>query len=155
MAETAAHLVDHVFPRVPVRQWVFSLPKRLRYFLRHDAELVHQVLRVFLGEVEKALLACTHGAPAGARFGAVSFVHRFGSALNSNLHFHCCVIEGLFGTAGEGLHFTPGPNHRDGHRPRAATHPSAGAAPVWARCAALRGGGGGDAGLPSMGAASP
>ena len=33
MAETAAHLVDHVFPRVPVRQWVLSLPKRLRYFL--------------------------------------------------------------------------------------------------------------------------
>jgi hypothetical protein len=30
MAETAAHLVDHVFPQVPVRQWVLSLPKRLR-----------------------------------------------------------------------------------------------------------------------------
>jgi hypothetical protein len=32
MAETAAHLVDHVFPPLPVRQWVLSLPKRLRYF---------------------------------------------------------------------------------------------------------------------------
>jgi hypothetical protein len=32
MAETAAHLVDQVFPQVPVRQWVLSLPKRLRYF---------------------------------------------------------------------------------------------------------------------------
>jgi len=31
MAETAAHLVDQVFPQVPVRQWVPSLPKRLRY----------------------------------------------------------------------------------------------------------------------------
>jgi hypothetical protein len=31
MDETAAHLVDHVFPQVPVRQWVLSLPKRLRY----------------------------------------------------------------------------------------------------------------------------
>ena len=29
----AAHLVDHVFPRVPVRQWVLSLPHRLRYRL--------------------------------------------------------------------------------------------------------------------------
>jgi hypothetical protein len=105
MAETAAHLVDHVFPRVPLRQWVFSLPKRLRYFLRHDAERVHQVLRVFLGEVEKALLACAPGASTGARFGAVSFIHRFGSALNSNLHFHCCVIEGLFSTEGERLRF--------------------------------------------------
>jgi len=26
MAETAAHLVDHVFPMVPVRQWVLSIP---------------------------------------------------------------------------------------------------------------------------------
>ena len=31
MAECAAHLVDHVFPDVPVRQWVLSLPHRLRY----------------------------------------------------------------------------------------------------------------------------
>jgi hypothetical protein len=92
---------------VPVRQWVCSLPKRLRYFLLHDAELVNQVLRVFLEEVEKALLACSPGAPSDARFGAVSFVHRFGSALNANLHFHCCVIEGLFRTEGEKLRFHP------------------------------------------------
>jgi hypothetical protein len=26
MAETAAHLVDHVFPSLPVRQWVISFP---------------------------------------------------------------------------------------------------------------------------------
>ena len=30
MAQTAAHLVDRVFPHVPVRQWVLSVPKRLR-----------------------------------------------------------------------------------------------------------------------------
>jgi len=30
MAETAAHLVDHVFPPLPVRQWVLAVPKRLR-----------------------------------------------------------------------------------------------------------------------------
>ena len=34
MVETAAHLVEQVFPREPVRQWVLSVPKRLRYFLR-------------------------------------------------------------------------------------------------------------------------
>ena len=27
MVETAAHLTDHVFPRLPVRQWVLSVPK--------------------------------------------------------------------------------------------------------------------------------
>ena len=30
MAESAAHLVDHVIPRVPVRQWVLSFPIPLR-----------------------------------------------------------------------------------------------------------------------------
>ncbi len=39
MAETTAHLVDHHFPQVPVRQWVITLPKRLRYFLLQDVEL--------------------------------------------------------------------------------------------------------------------
>jgi DNA polymerase III psi subunit len=34
MAETAAHLTDHVLPRLPVRQWVLSVPKRLRYFVQ-------------------------------------------------------------------------------------------------------------------------
>ncbi len=33
MAEVAAHLVDQVFPPLPVRQWVLAVPKRLRYFL--------------------------------------------------------------------------------------------------------------------------
>jgi Transposase zinc-binding domain len=36
MAERAAHLVDHVLPDVPVRQWVLSLPYRLRYMLAWD-----------------------------------------------------------------------------------------------------------------------
>ena len=31
MTERAARLVDGVLPRVPVRQWVLSLPYRLRY----------------------------------------------------------------------------------------------------------------------------
>ncbi|MBI3768550.1 MAG: methyltransferase domain-containing protein [Deltaproteobacteria bacterium] len=33
MAERAAHLADHVLPVVPIRQWVLSLPFRLRYAL--------------------------------------------------------------------------------------------------------------------------
>ncbi len=52
MVETAAHLVDHVFPPLPVRQWVLSLPKRLRYFLRHDRRTVTAVLTIFLRVVE-------------------------------------------------------------------------------------------------------
>ncbi len=105
MVETAAHLVDHVFPQVPVRQWVLSFPKRLRYFLARDADLLNRVLRIFLDSVEKALHSCCPNAPDNARLGAVTFVHRFGSALNGNIHFHCCVIDGLFSSEGEDVRF--------------------------------------------------
>jgi hypothetical protein len=105
MVETAAHLNDQVFPQVPVRQWVLSFPKRLRYFLARDADLLDRVLRIFLNSVEKALLLCSPDAPDHARLGAVTFVHRFGSALNGHIHFHCCVIDGVFSAEGEALRF--------------------------------------------------
>ena len=52
MVETAAHLVDHVFPPLPVRQWVLSLPKRLRYFLWYNARTVTAHLKIFASSVE-------------------------------------------------------------------------------------------------------
>jgi DNA-directed RNA polymerase subunit RPC12/RpoP len=96
MVQTAAHLVEQVFPRQPVRQWVLSVPKRLRYFLSHDPAVVSSVLHLFLRVVEETLRQSSPGAGSGARFGAVSFLHRFGSALNPPVHFHCCVIDGVF-----------------------------------------------------------
>jgi len=33
MSQSAAHLVEHVIPRVQVRQWVLSLPIPLRLLL--------------------------------------------------------------------------------------------------------------------------
>lgn len=52
MTETAAHLADHVFPHLPVRQWVLSVPKRLRYFLQRDAQILSTALRIFLRVVQ-------------------------------------------------------------------------------------------------------
>jgi len=48
MAELAAHLTDHVLPHLPVRQWVLSLPKRLRPYLHHNPEVAGAVLGIFL-----------------------------------------------------------------------------------------------------------
>jgi hypothetical protein len=84
MVEIAAHLVDHVIPPVPVRQWVLSLPKRLRGFLHRDPALAGRVLRIFLEEVERALRGQCLGAGAKARTGAVVFPHRFGASLNAH-----------------------------------------------------------------------
>jgi hypothetical protein len=51
MADSAAHLVDRVFPHVAVRQWVLSLPFALRYRLANDAKLVTGVLQIFANTV--------------------------------------------------------------------------------------------------------
>ena len=28
--------------------------------------------------------------------GAIAFIHRFGSSLNEHVHFHVCVVDGVF-----------------------------------------------------------
>lgn len=94
MAETAAHLTDQVFPRLPVRQWVLSVPKRLRYFLQRDTALQGAVLRILLRAVERCLREHSPGCDPTARIGAIAFIHRFGSSLNEHTHFHCCIVEG-------------------------------------------------------------
>jgi hypothetical protein len=96
MAETAAHLVDHVFPHVPVRQFVLSVPKRLRPFLHHRPRTASAVLHILLRALRATLRDACPTAPSSASFGAVSFLHRFGSSLNPHYHFHLCVVDGLF-----------------------------------------------------------
>jgi len=96
MVEAAAHLVDTVLPRVPYRQWVVSVPKRVRWFLKHRPEALDGLARVFLRATETALRRASRDAPRDSRFGAVLFVHRFGDSLNSHVHFHVIVTDGVF-----------------------------------------------------------
>ena len=99
MVETAAHLTDHFFPRLPVRQWVLSVPKRLRYFMQRDGAVLNMVLRIFLRVIAQSLQAhCPDAANAdraALHIGAVAFIHRFGSSLNEHVHFHVCVVDGV------------------------------------------------------------
>jgi hypothetical protein len=69
MAETAAHLVDHVIPPLPVRQWVLSVPKRLRWYLEREPRAISAVVHILLRLIE-AHLRQGSGAGAQARFGA-------------------------------------------------------------------------------------
>ena len=103
--EIAAHLVDHVIPPAPERQWVLSLPKRLRGFLHRDPALAGRVLRIFLEEAERELRRQCPGAAPKARTGAVVFPHRFEALLNPHYHFHACLIEWLYEAEGEGVRF--------------------------------------------------
>jgi len=97
MAERAAHLVDQVLPDVPVRQWVLSLPHRVRYLLAWDHALCRAVAGVFMRAVLGFLRrrARAHGVADG-RSGAVVVIQRFGAALNVNVHAHALVLDGVF-----------------------------------------------------------
>jgi len=97
MASTAAHLVDRVLPRVPFRQWVLSLPIRLRYRVAFDRELCRRVRNIFVRAVLGFLRR--RGLEVGVNLpevGSVTAVQRFGSALNLNVHFHTLAFDGVF-----------------------------------------------------------
>ncbi len=113
--ESAARLVDHVLPCVPVRQWVLSLPYRLRYLLAWN----HDLCRAVLGVYVRALLAfqrrrARRDGIRDGRSGCLTVIQRFGGGLNLNVHFHTLVLDGVF-TEGEDdtLHFQPTPSPTD------------------------------------------
>ena len=98
MADTAAHLVDLVLPEVPIRQWVLTLPYPLRYRCAYDSALTSKILRAFLRALFSALrrrAKSQWGAPRG-QCGSVTFIQRFGSALNLNVHFHTLALDGVY-----------------------------------------------------------
>ena len=104
MAERAAHLVEHVFPEAPVRQWVLTFPHRIRYLLAWDHALCRAVVGVFMRAVLGFLRRRARAAAgvADGRSGGVVIVQRFGAALNTNVHAHAMVLDGVFAEDGRG-----------------------------------------------------
>jgi hypothetical protein len=100
-----------------VRQWVLTLPYRLRYRLAWD----HALCRAVLGIYARTLLAFyartarSHGIRDG-QTGTVTVIQRFGSGLQLNIHFHTLVLDGVFSAARPGgltFHPTPPPSDED------------------------------------------
>jgi glycosyltransferase involved in cell wall biosynthesis len=107
MCSTAAHLTDRVFPDVPIRQWVLSVPFELRLLLARNAAALSAVGRIFVREIwrwqrEQFVASLMQGRrgeaspPPSIRSGAVCFPQRFGGSLNLNVHYHVAVPDGVF-----------------------------------------------------------
>jgi hypothetical protein len=94
MTETAAHLVDYVIPRVPVRQWVLTVPHRFRYRIGYDHNLCKRFLRVLGHELQTYYRNKTQH-PNG-QSGSVKFIQRFNSGLALSPHFHLIALDGVF-----------------------------------------------------------
>lgn len=100
MCQTAANLLEHVLPKVPLRQWVLTIPHELRRRLAYDGKLFGAVSRLFIDSVlgwYRRRLA-DEGA-SGGRSGAVVVMQRTSSDLRLNPHLHAVLLDGVFVSA--------------------------------------------------------
>jgi len=106
MAQPAAHLLDHVIPHVPLRQWVrvcqVRLPIPLRLLPAAQPKLVAPMLQVACRAITRFLLDQTEIKADEAPSGAGTLIQRFGSAANLNIHLHCLVLDGVYQCDPEG-----------------------------------------------------
>ena len=98
MADTAAHLVDRVFPEAPVRQYVLSLPFALRTRVAFDQTLCSEVLRIFMQSVFSSLRRRARETLTASwlHCGSVCFLQRSGGSINLNPHYHSLILDGVY-----------------------------------------------------------
>jgi len=74
-----------VIPWVPTRQWVVSVPGPLRYWMAGSQDLtakVHTIIRTTIGQYYVNQAVQRGSERATVHPGSVTFLQRFGSALN-------------------------------------------------------------------------
>lgn len=102
MTESAALLVDEVFPQQPVRQWLLSLPYPLRFLFASRLALMGRVLGIVYRVIATHLIRQAGFTRKSAHTGVVTLIQRFGSALNLNIHFHMLFLDGVYVERPEG-----------------------------------------------------
>ncbi len=117
MCRTAAHLVDHVLPDVPVRQWVLTAPHEIRRVLALRPAALTAQNRLFVEEIARwqKQQAKARGIDGGET-GSVTFVQRFDGTLGSFVHLHVVALDGVFTRLDDGavrFHLGPAPSVAD------------------------------------------
>ena len=103
-------LCTEVLKSVPHRQWVFSIPKRLRIYFMYDRKLLSKLSRCAWSLLSAYL---KHIVPDGnATPGAAIAVQTFGEFQDFNPHLHAIVTDGCFSDNGI-FHVTPGVKPHD------------------------------------------
>ena len=100
MHDLAARLVDSVIPFVPVRQWVLTFSPRVRWHLAQDPRLASEALTLFVRSLfnfqRRRARALGIRLPRANGSGAITFVQRFGSAIQLALHLHTLLPDAVF-----------------------------------------------------------
>jgi len=118
MADRAASCVDHLFPHVPARQYVLSLPYALRFKMAYSPDATSMVLGAFISAINSDLRrrARKRKLRGRLRSGSLTVVQRFGSSLNLNVHFHVIAMDGVYAEQPHGallFHPLPAPSNED------------------------------------------
>jgi hypothetical protein len=100
-AKHTTHLVDGIFGSVPVRHWVLCLPPRLRYTIGYNPGVLSATVNAFARSIRrylrwKAKRELKLESVDLSHSGAVSFIHRCSANVDTNVHFHCLVPDGVF-----------------------------------------------------------
>jgi hypothetical protein len=98
----AHRLNEEVLADVPHRQWVFTIPKRLRVYFRYDRKLLGKLCRAAYDtvcDVFKLEIDGDCGIPA-----MVGAIQTFGDLIHLHPHIHAVVAEGVFTESGHFVH---------------------------------------------------
>jgi NAD-dependent SIR2 family protein deacetylase len=89
-------LVEEVLEDVPHRQWVFSLPKRLRVYFKYDRKLLSKLSKCACNVLSKYLITGVDDKDTKTVPGIVIAIQTFGDFLNFNPHLHIMATDGCF-----------------------------------------------------------
>src|SRR3989344_2389939 len=94
MNDEANHIIKNVIPEISTRQWVLTFPYKIRYILAHNQKVTNEFLKIFIRTIESYQKRRIKNK--NAKNGAITFIQRFGSALNLNVHFHTLMTDGVY-----------------------------------------------------------
>lgn len=97
MADSAAFFVDMVLPAERIRQWVFSVPIPLRFWMARNSKLMGEVLSILIGVISRYYTFQSKKAGVlKSQTGSITLIQRYGGTINLNVHYHVLFIEGAY-----------------------------------------------------------
>ena len=92
--QTAHWVSEEVCAPVPHRQFVFTIPKRLRIYFRFDRRLLGELCRA-AWQVVRAVYQASSAHPEAVP-GMIGAIQTFGDLIHWHPHLHALVSEGVF-----------------------------------------------------------
>jgi hypothetical protein len=123
MAETRTYLLENVLPLVPYRQFVFSFPIPMRYWLHTNKRFFAKIHRIIIDYIhgyytaKASALGIKDPAP-----GRISLTQRWGSALNLTSHLQILGPDGVYIRWGKKAYFRSITDREDGEKTQAPNY---------------------------------